>query len=58
MGPIKPKTISIYCSFKGPSQDGQRPDFVKILLAYTVKKVNDFPDPSRDVPNQTVPGPE
>jgi NhaP-type Na+/H+ or K+/H+ antiporter len=27
-----------------------------ILHVYTVKKVNDFPVPSRDVTNQTLPG--
>jgi hypothetical protein len=31
---------------------------VRVQLSYTVKKVNDFPVPSRDVTNQTLPGRE
>jgi hypothetical protein len=30
----------------------------KTAALYTVKKDNDFPDPSRDVTNQTLPGHE
>jgi hypothetical protein len=28
------------------------------IIAYTVKKVSDFPVPNRDVTNQTLPGGE
>ncbi len=38
------------------STNSHETDYTGSALLYTVKKVSDFPVPSRDVTNQTLPG--